>query len=294
MTNQLSYEITMDDHEKKDVDYILKLIENLLPSLQALIPIDCMLALADCEKILKHISGKFVRANSESVSGMAIPEGDTLYQAIRSGRSVSAVIPKEIFGFEFNSISVPIRQKNGKIIGALGLGISIRNRNSLIDLAGLVDDLSSHTLVTIQQLAQSANDLSANQMSLQELANDINDQISKTGSIVDFVKSVASTSNLLALNASIEAARAGEAGRGFSVVAGEIRKMAVNSSEGLKEIETVLNSIKRQMAQIAEKINAAALISEEQAAAAESLTEAMAKLNDSSQQLNEAAHSVVG
>lgn len=294
MTNQLSYEITMEDHEKKDVDYILNLLENLLPSLQALIPIDCMLALADCEKILKHISGKFVRVDSESVSGMDIPEEDTLYQAIRSGRSVSAVIPKEIFGFEFNSTSVPIRQRNGKIIGALGLGISIKNRNNLIDLAGLVDDLSSHTLVTIQQLAQSANDLSANQISLQELANDINDQISKTGSIVDFVKSVASTSNLLALNASIEAARAGEAGRGFSVVAGEIRKMAINSSEGLKEIETILDLIKKQMGRIAEKINNSAVISKEQAAATESVTQAMTKLNISSQQLNEASLGVVG
>ncbi|KAB0481971.1 methyl-accepting chemotaxis protein [Vibrio chagasii] len=109
--------------------------------------------------------------------------------------------------------------------------------------AKLVDEQSQEGLSTVQdsyhsieKLASEINDLAEKVTHLHESSNNIN-------SVIDVIKSVAEQTNLLALNAAIEAARAGEQGRGFAVVADEVRTLAQRTQQSTAEIEGFISSL---------------------------------------------------
>lgn len=121
------------------------------------------------------------------------------------------------------------------------------NSNNAVTVSNESIKIGESSYKNVLQMNQNMNDVSnsVNETNIQ--IDHLTNLSSDIGSITTTINNLSSQTNLLALNAAIEAARAGEAGRGFSVVADEIRKLAELTSQETGKIETIIRSIQSEI-----------------------------------------------
>lgn len=108
---------------------------------------------------------------------------------------------------------------------------------------------------TLFSIVQSISDASATQVELADRLNTLNNETLKIKEVLSVINDIAEQTNLLALNAAIEAARAGEHGRGFAVVADEVRNLADRTQKALGEINHTINGVVEEIGNSSEYIS---------------------------------------
>lgn len=139
-----------------------------------------------------------------------------------------------------------------------------------------------------REMAAIAGSTSDVQKSINDLAGDIK----SVSRFVDIITSIADQTNLLALNAAIEAARAGEYGRGFSVVAEEVRKLAEESSQSAREIQQLITKVLSRSDQAVKVISTGVEKVVQGSKVVEEVSHSLASIIDLTGNLTEQVHSV--
>jgi methyl-accepting chemotaxis protein len=269
-------------------------------------PLECFAYVADqIPKLVNEPIGMVVSDLEKLIAVNCIPElahqvakgdkiksGSALHQALLKRERVLSLVPKELYGFPYVAISLPIVDENSNVVGAVVIHQSLEKADILQETARQLSLSAGELSASTQSISAQAQEMAASSKFLKNFADQTSKQVTDTDAVVGFIKKVAAQTNLLGLNAAIEAARVGEHGRGFSVVAEEVRKLAVDSAKSAAEITNILNEINLSVKKINTEINQMDSVAEHQASTIQTLTDSTQMLAAMSEKLSNLAEAL--
>ncbi|XJZ27022.1 methyl-accepting chemotaxis protein [Bacillota bacterium Lsc_1132] len=258
----------------------------MIPIIQEAVPIDIAIGICDLEKFIAYLPGERIDLNIKA--GQLLNPEEPLYLALINDKPYRADVPAEFYGFEFTGTAIPLHDNTGKVIG--GLAIQMRRQTELRQISDQILNSLTQAKQEIIHVAETANSLAGFSQELLAESTQAAESVQKTEGVLSLIKKIADQTNLLGINAAIEAAHAGEKGKGFGVVADEIRKLSNETLSSTVKIKETLKRIQEGTQQIGSSIQQIAAIGQEQAASTQQISTFIEEIQDMSYQLNQFAN----
>ncbi len=160
---------------------------------------------------------------------------DSLLREIEAGNTLSGTQQDET-----DQIATAVNQMSASIQDVAS------NAQNAADAADAADKETSSGQRMVADTSQSITDLEVDIRQAAQVIQELENQSNEISKILDVIRSIAEQTNLLALNAAIEAARAGEQGRGFAVVADEVRSLAGRTQQSTADIQSMISALQER------------------------------------------------
>jgi len=263
--------------EENRISSILQQFLAVAPYINQLTIEDLGVVVCDAEKYILNIPPNTFKLPNDLSVGDSVRTESVLYEAIQKGERVLRDVESNLFGLPLVTVAVPIFENN-ELVGGICVYQSVAKKEKLLSIAKSLDNIIKSVHLTVQQIASEAEELAATGQELGSVSQKTNMRVDETDEITEMIRKIADQTNLIGLNAAIEAARVGELGRGFTVVAEEIRRLAQTSSTSAKNIKQTLNHIKDDVRQINTGVKEVATAANHQAQALSDMAPAVDEL----------------
>ncbi|MCZ4311624.1 methyl-accepting chemotaxis protein [Vibrio sp. 10N.222.54.F12] len=154
------------------------------------------------------------------------------------------------------------------------------------------DKQSQHTQLLIHNTVDNIQGLAGQLGTASEAVANLDNDVNNIVKVLDVIGDIAEQTNLLALNAAIEAARAGEQGRGFAVVADEVRNLAGRTQSSTKEIQLMINNLQEGSRNAIQTMNVCAATSESTVAESQNASEALQQIVIALESISSMSHQI--
>ncbi|WP_105167183.1 methyl-accepting chemotaxis protein [Pseudoalteromonas sp. T1lg23B] len=147
--------------------------------------------------------------------------------------------------------------------------------------------LAEESMAVAERTEQSINQLAQDVRQAATQVSQLQAQTLEVGKVLEVISSIAEQTNLLALNAAIEAARAGEAGRGFAVVADEVRTLATRTHDSTDEIKRTIDKLQSEAEQTVKAMSASCEEADDRAAQVKQVAQALKNISNQMHEIND-------
>lgn len=267
---------------------IAQAFKHFAPILANMFPEGSVLYMTDLHKVFeKQSSNKYDVPGI--TAGYELSGDDTPLTVIQSKKVVE--LEREAFGSVIQESVYPLfdDENPNELVATMGVIIPKIIAGNLRNMSEGLENGVTSIAAAIEELAASASSIHTNQTQLNDEIKQITLLTEEINEISTFIKKIADETNMLGLNAAIEAARAGESGRGFSVVAEEIRKLSEKSKSTVPKIKQITDQIVKKVEETSSKSQVSLDLSQEQAAASEEMAASVQQITGMSSDLNQIA-----
>ncbi|MGK5506905.1 methyl-accepting chemotaxis protein [Brevibacillus formosus] len=265
---------------------LLNSVLMVAPILQKAFLSECMVGVTDKERFLAYYPAQGLNLGIRV--GDELRPGSINATAVKEGKRVVKKISKELYGIPYIAVGYPLVE-NGQVVGCLATGVTTDQEDRLHGLAQNLTDALENIAQHTESLAKEADHLAQASHTLSDAAGQLGLKIAETTQINELIRNISTRSNVLGLNAVLEAARAGAAGRGFTVVAEEIRQLSQTTAASAKGIFLLLDEMNALVGTVTGEMEKTMNHSVQQSTRIQELDAVMQELRHMAEQLKKAA-----